>query len=113
MRVINHGVRSPACLPKSLTRPYHTQHTHFQQLFIPSENCSVMMALSALRTPNPPRAAAPGEKNARSGDPFGDEAKAFTRQHLLQRTVEVRGVACECDDRPPTWNPHTHTSQQT
>lgn len=48
-----------------------------------------MMALSALRTPNPPRAAAPGEKNARSGDPFGDEAKAFTRQHLLQRTVEV------------------------
>lgn len=56
------------------------------------------MALSALRTPNPPRAAAPGEKNARSGDPFGDEAKAFTRQHLLQRTVEVGacfvGVVC-------------------
>ena len=60
------------------------------KLFIPSENCSVMMALTSLRTPNPSRGGtAPGDKSGRAGDPFGEEAKTFTRQHLLQRTVEV------------------------
>jgi len=63
------------------------------KLFIPSENCSVMMGLASLRTANPFRGGAGGggaaDKNARAGDPFGEEAKRFTRQHLLQRTVEV------------------------
>lgn len=60
------------------------------KVYIPSENCSVMLALTSLRTPNPPRGSAvPGDKNARAGDPFGEDAKTHARQHLHQRTIEV------------------------
>lgn len=60
-----------------------------RQIFIPSESCSVMFALASIRTPSGAKSESGGQR-ARSGEPFGEEAKAFSRQNLLQRTVEVR-----------------------
>lgn len=58
-----------------------------------------MMALASLRTPSPAKAGSDGGQRGRSGEPFGEEAKAFTRQNLLQRTVEVRrGRPCMLRD---------------
>lgn len=53
-----------------------------------------MFALASIRTPSGAKSESGGQR-ARSGEPFGEEAKAFSRQNLLQRTVEVRSHSSE------------------
>lgn len=60
------------------------------KLWIPKENCSIMMALSEVRCPQPSSTNA----SARAAEPFGDEAKRFAKLHVSQRTVEVKIMSC-------------------
>ena len=60
------------------------------KLWIPKENCSIMMALSEVRCPQPSSSNA----SSRPAEPFGDEAKMFAKLHVSQRTVEVQIVSC-------------------
>lgn len=61
------------------------------KVFVPQENCFIMLALTAVRTPNPARAAPPGQppSSARPAEPMGDDAKLFSRRQLLQRRVRI------------------------
>ena len=60
------------------------------KLWIPKENCSIMMALSEVRCPQP----SSNNANARPAEPFGDEAKRFAKLNANQRTVEVKIMSC-------------------
>ena len=55
------------------------------KVYVPSENVSFMMALSSIRCPNVGR-------EGRQGDVGGDEARAYSRDNLMQRNVEVEVV---------------------
>jgi staphylococcal nuclease domain-containing protein 1 len=60
------------------------------KLSIPSENCSVMFALSEVRTPNP----SPNNPSGRAAEPFGDEAKLRAKLDVSQRNVEIIAEGC-------------------
>jgi len=57
------------------------------KLFIPSENCSIVFALSCLRAPQ--ASPVPGAKVQTKAEPFGDECKRHSRMTVLQRNVEI------------------------
>ena len=63
------------------------------KLVIPSENCMCMFAISGVRCPAVGKPATKGpdgkQRPARQGEPFGDEAHAFMREHVLQREVDI------------------------
>jgi staphylococcal nuclease domain-containing protein 1 len=58
------------------------------KVVVPRENMSFALALSAVRCPNPVRSG----PSARAAEPMGEEAKAFSRKHALQRTVSIEVV---------------------
>ena len=58
------------------------------KLFIPSENCFIRFAPSNIRCPQP--SPPPGARAAgKAAEPFGDEAKCYSRLHMMQRSVEI------------------------
>jgi endonuclease YncB( thermonuclease family) len=75
------------------------------KVLVPSESCVLSLTLAQIRVPLPARkenaasasAAASSSSSssssssaARPAEPFADEARAFTRRHVNQRTVELR-----------------------
>mmetsp|Transcript_6774 Transcript_6774/g.14968 ORF Transcript_6774/g.14968 Transcript_6774/m.14968 type:complete len:971 (+) Transcript_6774:79-2991(+) len=61
---------------------------HRLKLQIPKEGVCIVFAPSGIKTPSRPQPAANG-KPAVQGEPFADEAVAFTREHAMQRDAEV------------------------
>mmetsp|Transcript_23121 Transcript_23121/g.48775 ORF Transcript_23121/g.48775 Transcript_23121/m.48775 type:complete len:940 (+) Transcript_23121:105-2924(+) len=60
------------------------------KLFVPSENCHVMFALSNIRCPQPsPNQAAISRGQARPAEPFGDASKRHSRMNVQQRQVDI------------------------
>eukprot|EP00571_Detonula_confervacea_P004159 CAMPEP_0172312964 /NCGR_PEP_ID=MMETSP1058-20130122/18897_1 /TAXON_ID=83371 /ORGANISM="Detonula confervacea, Strain CCMP 353" /LENGTH=933 /DNA_ID=CAMNT_0013026533 /DNA_START=30 /DNA_END=2831 /DNA_ORIENTATION=+ len=60
------------------------------KLFVPSENCYIMFALSNIRCPQPsPNAGAISRGQARPAEPFGDASKRHSRMTIQQRQVDV------------------------
>lgn len=58
------------------------------KLFVPSENCYIMFALSNIRCPQP--SPNPNSKGAaKAAEPFGDNSKRHSRLNVMQRTVEI------------------------
>lgn len=60
----------------------HVVAGHRLKVEVPAQKVILMMSLSGVKCPMTSR----GE---RAGEPLGDEAAAWTRQHLLQREVEL------------------------
>ena len=58
------------------------------KVLIPSENCSIVFALSCLRAPQ--ASPMPGAEVQTKPEPFGDECKRHSRLTILQRNVEIR-----------------------
>jgi endonuclease YncB( thermonuclease family) len=52
---------------------------------VPSESAIFQFSMAQIRCPLTARAGTAG----REGEPFAEEAKAFTRRHLLQRDIEI------------------------
>jgi staphylococcal nuclease domain-containing protein 1 len=60
------------------------------KLFVPSENCYIMFALSNIRCPQPsPIPGASNRGQAKAAEPFGDNSKRHSRLNVMQRTVEI------------------------
>ena len=67
----------------------HLNKMHFYpQLYIEKEGIMLAFSPSGVRAPQKPQPAGNG-RPAVNGEPFWEEAFAFTRQHMLQREVEV------------------------
>lgn len=58
------------------------------QVHVPKEGVSVAFAPSGIKTPARAQAASHG-RPAVAGEPFADEAFAFTRDNFMQREVEI------------------------
>src|SRR5690606_24861030 len=58
------------------------------KILIPTEDCAIQLALTVIRCPNPGRPA-DGKTPGRATEPFGEEARAFSREKLNQRFVEI------------------------
>ncbi|KAG7367213.1 staphylococcal nuclease-like protein [Nitzschia inconspicua] len=58
------------------------------KLLIPSENCYIMFAPDAIRSPQPSPPAT-STRQTRPAEPFGDASKNHARLTLLQRNVEI------------------------
>lgn len=58
------------------------------KVLIPTENCAIQLAMSVIRCPNVGRAG-DGKTPGRAAEPFGEEAKAFSREKIMQRFVEI------------------------
>ena len=56
------------------------------KIFVPKENCSCSFALDDIRCPQPTPIS---DRDQRTAEPFGDEARRFSRLRLLQRSVEL------------------------
>lgn len=56
------------------------------KMLIPSENCYIMFALNALRSPQP---SPPAGRQGKAAEPFGDASKRHARLTVLQRNVEI------------------------
>ena len=82
------GGRIEAMACESILTPFRSSRRY--KLWIPKENCSIMMALGEVRCPQPSSTNA----SARAAEPFGDEAKRFAKLHVSQRTVEVKIMSC-------------------
>lgn len=61
------------------------------RVYVPSENCILQFSLGQVRSPLLARSSA--GQPARVAEPFSEEARQFSRFHLLQRQVEI-----VCDD---------------
>jgi staphylococcal nuclease domain-containing protein 1 len=62
------------------------------KLYIPSENCFIRFAPANIRCPQPsppPGAKSGASSSGRPAEPFGDEAKCYSKFNLLQRSVEI------------------------
>ncbi|KAL3792499.1 hypothetical protein HJC23_008421 [Cyclotella cryptica] len=60
------------------------------KLFVPSENCYIMFALSNIRCPQPsPNPGASTKGQTKAAEPFGDNSKRHSRLNVMQRTVEI------------------------
>jgi len=57
------------------------------KLIIPSENCTIMFAPSAVRCPQPSPMGS--RKGGKAAEPFGDVSKRFAKMRILQRNVEI------------------------
>lgn len=58
------------------------------KIFIPKESVTIAFSPSGVRCPAR-GAPASGGRPAGAGEPFWEEANAFTREHALQRDVEI------------------------
>jgi len=58
------------------------------RVFIPKETCIITFLLAGIQCPRAPRAQ-PGGGTQVPGDAFGAEAYAFTKQRVLQRSVQI------------------------
>jgi staphylococcal nuclease domain-containing protein 1 len=61
---------------------------HRLKLYVPKEGVSIAFAPSGIKTPQRASAAS-RDRPAAPGEPFGDEAFAYTRENFMQREVEV------------------------
>ncbi|GLI65134.1 hypothetical protein VaNZ11_008590 [Volvox africanus] len=61
---------------------------HRLRVHIPKEGVTIVFAPSGIKTPSRPQPAANG-KPAVQGEPFAEEAFAFTREVMMQRDVEL------------------------
>lgn len=61
---------------------------HRLKVYVPKEGVSIAFAPSGIKTPARPQAAGNG-RPAVTGEPFADEAFAFTRDNFMQRDVEI------------------------
>jgi len=60
------------------------------KIYVPSENCYIIFALTNVRCPQPsPNAGAIARGQAKPAEPFGDASKRHSRLTILQRTVEI------------------------
>jgi len=59
------------------------------KLHVPSENCSIIFALSDVRCPQPSPPPTSTKSSGRAAEPFGDNAKRHARISVLQRNVEI------------------------
>ena len=60
------------------------------QVHVPKEGVTVAFSPSGIRCPSRAQTADPAMgRAAAAGEPYADEALAFTRAHCLQRDVEV------------------------
>ncbi|XP_012287333.1 staphylococcal nuclease domain-containing protein 1 [Orussus abietinus] len=60
------------------------------KLFVPKESCLITFLLAGVKAPRGPRPAPGGQGALLEGEPYGEEALAFTREHCLQRDVEIQ-----------------------
>lgn len=59
------------------------------KLFVPKESCLIIFLLAGVKAPRGPRPAPGGGGSIIEGEPYGEEALAFTKEHCLQRDVEI------------------------
>ncbi|KAL3911169.1 MAG: hypothetical protein SGILL_007389 [Bacillariaceae sp.] len=58
------------------------------KMLVPSENCHIMFAPNAIRSPQP--SPPPGSRSqGKAAEPFGDASKRHARMTVLQRNVEI------------------------
>jgi len=62
---------------------------HRLKLYVPKEGVSIAFAPSGIKTPARAQPASKDGRPAVAGEPYGPEAFAFTREHFMQREVEV------------------------
>ncbi|XP_051162988.1 staphylococcal nuclease domain-containing protein 1 [Leptopilina boulardi] len=58
------------------------------KLFVPKEYCLITFLLAGVKAPRAPRII-PGSGSG-EGEPFGEEALKFTREHCLQKDVDIQ-----------------------
>lgn len=58
------------------------------KLFVPKEYCLITFLLAGVKAPRAPRIT-PGSGSG-EGEPFGEEALKFTREHCLQKDVDIQ-----------------------
>lgn len=58
------------------------------KLFVPKENCMVNFVIAGIKCPQPTRYGGQGVVTAQA-EPFGEQAKLYTKRTILQRTVTV------------------------
>lgn len=58
------------------------------RVYIPRETCLITFLLSGISCPRAARVLPPPQENI-PGEPFGDQALTFTKEHILQREVEI------------------------
>lgn len=59
------------------------------RLYIPKESCLVTFLLAGITCPRGARPNINGAPGTQEGEPFGEEALLFTKEHCLQRDVEI------------------------
>ncbi|MPC21156.1 Nuclease domain-containing protein 1 [Portunus trituberculatus] len=59
------------------------------RLFIPRETCLITFLLAGISCPRPTRPAPGGVGGTITGEPYGEEAHAFTKNLVMQREVEI------------------------
>ena len=59
------------------------------RLYIPRETCLITFLLAGITCPRGNRPNPNGQPGMVEGEPFGDEALLFTKEHCLQREVEI------------------------
>lgn len=58
------------------------------RLYIPKDTCLITFLLAGISCPKATRPA-PGGAGVIPGEPFGAEALEFTKDHILQREVQI------------------------
>lgn len=58
------------------------------KLFVPKENCMINFVIAGIKCPQPTRYASAGVVAAKA-EPFGEEAKIFTKRGIMQRNVII------------------------
>ena len=59
------------------------------RLYIPRETCLITFLLAGISCPRGARPNLNGAPGVQVGEPFGDAALLFTKEHCLQREVEI------------------------
>lgn len=59
------------------------------RLYIPRETCLITFLLAGITCPRGTRPNIGGAPGVQEGEPFGDEATIFTKEHCLQHEVEI------------------------
>ena len=59
------------------------------RLYIPRETCLITFLLAGISCPRGARPNLGGAPGVQDGEPFGDAALLFTKEHCLQREVEI------------------------
>nr|CAG4648501.1 EOG090X01F7 [Polyphemus pediculus] len=59
------------------------------RLYIPRETCLITFLLAGITCPRGTRPNLGGQPGVTEGEPFGDEASVFTKEHCLQHEVQI------------------------